>query len=747
MPDTPCIFERYGRTRHLRIADHRDLARAAELDEALWVATGAPLDTLDGDPVLMKQLDHDGSGRVLADELRGAIRWALACLADPSGIDQARADLRPDQVRGDHPDGRRARESIEKILDREPGDGTVTLEQVRRIASEIEARPVSGAGVVLPEAGGDPATRELLETVIATTGGADHPGGRPGVDARALASFLEAARARLAWLEAAEETSEPPRHPLGEATGAAWAAVEAVRAKIESYFALCRALALDPAFAGRLPPTSEERAATDLEDPEAVNALLARAPLAEPGAGAELPLEGAVNPAWQEALDRFRRLAAAPALGEEPETLTPERWSRVLAFFDGYRRWREAETGQPLAGLDPGALRACLEPERVARARAVIETGRETAFGLENLRLLERLLLHQTHLLRLANNFVSFPYLYRRHDRAMFEMGTLVMDGRRFSFAVRVLDRAEHALLAKTSRMYVLYVEATRPAGGERMELAVPVTAGGQGNLSAGKRGIFIGTDGRMWAARVVQIIENPISLREAIASPFKRLGALLGGKFEALAAGAEKQLDATGTGTVAAVESAVTGQASPAPAQPPPPAPPAARAPAGGGGMLVSASIAIAALGSAAAFVTRTLADLHWLTLAGGLAGAIAAVILPMLIIGFLDLRRRDLAAILEGSGWSINARMRLTFALGRLFTHRPAYPGDGRALGRRRRRRILLIGLAALAAAGLASGAWYVFLAPGAENGAPAEPSETRTAAPGDPGAAPGPLAPQPP
>jgi hypothetical protein len=43
---------------------------------------------------------------------------------------------------------------------------------------------------------------------------------------------------------------------------------------------------------------------------------------------------------------------------------------------------------------------------------------------------------------------------------------------------------------------------------------------------------------------------------------------------------------------------------------------------------------------------------------------------------VAFVKLRRRDLSAILEGSGWGINARMRLTHQQSRFFTERPDYP-----------------------------------------------------------------------
>lgn len=61
-----------------------------------------------------------------------------------------------------------------------------------------------------------------------------------------------------------------------------------------------------------------------------------------------------------------------------------------------------------------------------------------------------------------------------------------------------------------------------------------------------GKRGVFIDINGNEVDAVVVQIIENPISVKEAIFSPFQRMGRIPGGKIESIATTAEKKLDTT---------------------------------------------------------------------------------------------------------------------------------------------------------------------------------------------------------
>ncbi|KKK70099.1 hypothetical protein LCGC14_2927390 [marine sediment metagenome] len=64
------------------------------------------------------------------------------------------------------------------------------------------------------------------------------------------------------------------------------------------------------------------------------------------------------------------------------------------------------------------------------------------------------------------------------------------------------------------------------------------------------------------------------------------------------------------------------------------------------------------------------------------GIAGALLLVMLPMATIAFLKLRKRDLSVMLEGSGWGINAPMRLTHHQAQFFTQRPKYPKGSKGI-----------------------------------------------------------------
>lgn len=689
-------FRRHGRSYHLIIETSADLELALKLDEALWVSTGAPIESLiNADPVLLELVDSDHNGRILCGEMKDAIRWTLALFKDRSGIDSRSATLKMSALDTDHEDGKRiveSHQSARRILNgaEAPGEDEVTLDQVRAMKSKVEATPISELGVVLPEAAKDPAVRQFILDILSTLGGVPHPTGKPGVDKAQLDRFLAAVAAYLAWagkdnIPAGQKATEIM--PLGAATPAAFAALSALRAKLDTFFVQCRGVALDPKMAERMGPREADLDRLNLEDAAVVEQLLKDSPVARPNAAGSLDFEGPLNPCYAAALAELRKSVVEPALGycgiptrrDAPPAgmpvpqarLSEADWEKVKAVFAAHAAWVAAKPPEPLDSLGEARLAACLDPALKSAMENLIAEGAKTAFVLGNIRLTEKAVLYQANLLLVANNFISFPDLYEEKRSALFENGALVMDGRRFNLAIKVTNRSAHAEIAKTGSMFVVYVELTNRHDGRKMEVVMPVVAGGRGNLNVGKRGLFVDFAGEEWDAQVVHIIENPISLIEAVLSPFTRLGKMVTGKIESASTNAEQKLQSKALSVADHPASAA-------------PAPAAAAAPAGGGAMtmVMGGSVALAALGAGAAYITTALAGVPWWEILIGLVAAILVLLSPLMILAILKLRKRDLSAILEGSGWAINARMRLTRRQAKLFTRKPPYPRDAEGI-----------------------------------------------------------------
>lgn len=672
-------FTRFGRSFHLKIDSAEDLRQAAELDEALWVATNAPIGQIHCDSVLLDMLDTDGKGRITARELKCVIRWLLDTLSDHGGIDEGSTVLRFAALNESVEGGSRIAAAAAKMLRRlNDADGKqITLEQVREIRKEVEATPVSEAGLVPPEASEDEIVRTFIKDMIETVGGTKHLSGSMAVGASQLEKFLADARSYLDWHgrgALADDATGTDVLPLGISTKEAYAVLAGVRGKIDEYFAQCQALVTDERFVQPMGWAERELINMDFDDPAAVETVLSRAPLARANTARELIFNDPINPHYAARIEEFRHRVLSPVLSDDAsDRLTSDGWRKIKDTFAAHQLWVLARPDVTVAKLGAETLGMYLDEKFATQLTALIERSKTAAVELAEIRLTEKLILAQGHMLELANNFVSFPRLYDADRRAMFEMGTLVADGRRFCFAAGVLDRKKHAKIAAVSNMFVMYVHVTPRDQRADYEVAIPVTSGGRGNLAVGKRGVFYEIDGAECDAQIVQIIENPISLREAFFSPFKRLGRLLTGKIESLATEAEKKLDKAATGIAISPKPATKAKSGAGPS---------------GGGAMVGAGLAIAALGSAMAYITKSLSQVHWWQVLVGVACAIIAVMLPTSIVAFMKLRKRDLSAILEGAGWAINARMRLTRKLGTFFTNRPKYPAHARGLKHFRRR-----------------------------------------------------------
>ena len=676
-------FARFGRTRHLRIGGADDLAGVLDLDEAHWVATSAPVNTLRSDEAFLKLVDADGCGRIRASELEDAIVWMFDQLRDTSGVTRCSKVVKLDALNVERDEGRRIHDSAQKMLAslNRAKATEINLDEIRLIKARLEGTSVSEAGVALPEAAEEGKVRQFMTDAIATIGGAPHPSGRQGIDGEQLNQFISQARATLDWEAAVRPTDDDGTTrllPLGDDTAAAFGLLMQLRDKIDQYFAQCEAVAFDEKLAAHLPPHDADIRQADLSDPHEVEVLVRRAPLAKPRPDRTLGLNDSINRFYAAPLEGLRARVLAPMLGSAVEQLTDSQWKQVKDDFAPYGTWMSAKPSEAVGKLGLEKLESYCDPALADAVRALISRSHETAFQLDNIRLAEKLALYQAHLIELANNYVSFPDLYDPDSLAMFEMGSLIMDGRRFHLAVKVENRSEHARVAQGSGMFVLYVQVAGRDGAPTTELSVPVTSGGRGNLAVGKRGVFVDVDGRQSDARVVQIIENPISVVEALVAPFKRIGSLVSGKIEQITGTAEKQLDLSTQQAMTQMETGVAGGSAAAP----PDAPKSAQTRGMlAGGVLAGGGLALAAVGSALTYMGKVVSEHGGIVLLV-VGGAILAVLLPGALLACIKLRRRDLSAILEGSGWAINARMCLTRAQTRQFTQRPAYPAGARGV-----------------------------------------------------------------
>ena len=421
-----------------------------------------------------------------------------------------------------------------------------------------------------------------------------------------------------------------------------------------------------------------------LTDDAAAEAYLADSPPARPRPEPVLPLDRELNPRHADRLATLSQTVLAPLLADDFDgrMLTEVQWTSVKRVLAPYASWCASKSGTQVEGLGLERLRAYLDGDHKTRLDALIAADVAAGNELEALADLEYLILLQRWFLEICNNFVSFAQLYNSEKHALFEAGRIVLDGHVFRINFRVADVNAHSAMAGQSGAYLLYSEVTRAGADTPFFVVTPVTTGRIANLGAGKRGVLFDFSGKEWDTRVVKIVANPVNLWQALAAPFKRIGTQISSTAERITAGAEKQVQAQVTEATSSLETGVqegiAASAAAVPSAEAEPAPP----PSGGNtrDLVMAGSVAVAALGSSFAFMAKQLSTLgdKWEYVVAAFVVGLLVILVPTFLVAFFKLRKRNIGAILEASGWAINAPMRLTRGVRRLIIQRPWRPGE---------------------------------------------------------------------
>ena len=658
-------FDKFGKAYHLSIETPADLRDALAIDDSFWAVTSAPTTAFDEDPAFLKYLDADGNGRIRSDEVRAAVRWLLARLADDSKVGAPEDELSVASVAAADDAGKAIQTTIAYVNEQAGrSDGVIRLADVRAAMAELRGKPLNGDGVLVPAAADTPELKAWIEAAVAATGGTADISGKQGVSSDQIAEFKAAVHDFLEWKgRGAPDNKETM--PLGADTPEVWTLFSRHAEAIDRFFFLADFQRFDP-----------ERAAKFLAarpDTDTAADALGAAPLARPAPDGSLPLDGPlVNPSHRADVAALRNGLFGRVLGaKDPAAATEADWKKVKAALAPYGAYLASKKGAIAESQPADMLPAWDKGDFAERAAKLQETDKVVAQRVAAFADLEKLLLYHRRLPRFVNNYVALKQLYDPKQVSLFEKGRLLIDGRWFNLAIRIPDPAAHAAVAKNGGLYTMYLKIEpHDAAGETYTVVVPATAGTRGNLAVGKRGVFFDLQGRECDATVVSLVENPISLTEAILAPFQNIAKAVLGKIEGMGAAASSKIESAGT---AAAGDALDGKKPEAPAAP---APAAGGGPAGG--MFMTISIAIAALGSAFAFLAKAVSEMSWQSRVVTLAVLLAVVFAPIVLAGVLKLLRQDLGPIIEGCGWAVNKSMRLTRRLRRQFTQRLPYPKE---------------------------------------------------------------------
>ena len=464
--------------------------------------------------------------------------------------------------------------------------------------------------------------------------------------------FEEKCRAERA---AAEKEADPYEPPYGDKTEDALAAVNALKDKIADFFMRCKLIQFDDECSGVLDVSVERVGAISAGNMAANAAEIATYPLSRPTKNAVLPVNEGINPAWQAAFANLKTLVLDVDFAGR-ESIAEDDWNAVLAKLDEYVAWRD----------DKNAAEEKIIADALAVEAAAIEP-------------VDRIVRYCRDFFKFVHNFVVFKDFYSRKPgtEAIFQAGQLYIDQRCCDLCVKVTDMGKQAAMAGLSGMYLIYCHCVSKVTGKEMDIVAALTDGDVDNMREGKNAVFYDRSGQDWDATVTKIIDNPISVRQAFWSPYRKFGNWVTDKITKSASEKEsKQFDEM----TSKADTATTNIAAKADGAE------AAEAKAAEkkaqmfdiakfAGIFAAIGLAIGAIGGALAALGGFVAA-KWYNVILLVAAVIILISGPSMLLAWLKLRKRNLGPVLNANGWAINSKIKINTAFGASLTSMAQYP-----------------------------------------------------------------------
>jgi len=182
-------------------------------------------------------------------------------------------------------------------------------------------------------------------------------------------------------------------------------------------------------------------------------------------------------------------------------------------------------------------------------------------------------------------------------------------------------------------------------------------------NLSVGKNAVFYDNDGLDYDATVTKIIDNPISIRQAFWTPYRKFSKWIEEKINKSAA----EKDAKAFSDITAKADAAAD-------------PNAEKKPAFDiakfAGIFAAIGMALGMIGTALVSVGAGLGKLTWWQNIIVFVCILLVISGPSMIMAYMKLRRRNLAPVLNANGWAVNADAIISVPFGKTLTEQVVFP-----------------------------------------------------------------------
>jgi len=673
-------FATIGGVKRVNLDSGADLLALDTLDQKLWTALSCPVNGLEIDPRTLQLIDTNKDQKIRVPEILAAVKWVLQLLKNPDDLLAGSSILYLDAINTDTKEGKEIYASAKTILNNlgKGNQNFIAIEDTIDTVQIFAGTSFNGDGIITIDSTANHSLKRLIEEICTSIGFLQDRGGKNGIDRTLLETFFDTCTNYYAWQIEAEEKSTEIL-PFSQDTPTAYAAYLAVKAKIDDYFLRCSLAAFDPNTTDVLNQLNARVASIAHEDLTDKVDEIRNYPLAKIEAGKALNLRVGINPIWQQELKQFSQII----FGSNQETLTETAWNALKNTFTGYEQWRNKETGNEVASLGMERIKEILHSNYKAELAQLIIEDEAICQEAESIMLVNKLAQYNRDLFTLLRNFVSFNDFYMPGKKAIFQSGTLYIDQRSCDLCLQVNDLDRHNNLVSHSGMFLIYCTCVCRSTAKEIIIVAALTNGDIDNLIVGRNALFYDRSGQDWDATVIKIIDNPISIRQAFWTPYRKISQFVRTQINHFAAAQDNKAQLQAASTIHKTTEKIDEQA-----------------PANTGkhevsadknssnptpfdigkfvGIFAAISLALGALGGALTSIVGGFMSLIWWKMPLALLGVVLLISGPSMLMAYLKLRKRNLAPLLDANGWAINARATVNIRFGNLLTQIASIPLD---------------------------------------------------------------------
>ncbi|MES2558570.1 MAG: hypothetical protein V4590_02440 [Bacteroidota bacterium] len=662
-------FSTVGGVKRVNLDSGADLMHLHQLDQKLWTALSCPVYGLEIDHKTLALIDTDNDGQIRVPEMLAAVKWMIGVLKNADDLLKQDEEF-PLSAIDDSTDEGRTLISSANIMLRNLGKENATSLTVAETSDTekiFAASRFNGDGIITEDTVETAALKTLLNEVMACAGSVTDLGGKSGISIELLQQFTDACSLHAQWYAKAEGNSAI--FPLGKSSEEAYASYSAIKAKVDDYFIRCRLAAFNSQTTAALNLSVARVEAISEKDLSASLDEIATYPLAKVEAGKPLPLSEGINPAWEKAMLSFNTLVSLQQfLGKT--SLTESDWSSLEILFTEFVQWKAEEKGATVESLGLDRIKEILSGQDLALLTSLIEQDKALEHEASSIMKVDQLVRYYRDLYTLLKNFVTFYDFYSPGYKSIFQAGTLYIDQRSCDLCIRVTNMEKHGTMASMSGMFLMYCECTSRTTSEKMVILAALTNGDIDNLVVGRNALFYDRQGTDWDATIIKIIDNPISIRQAFWSPYRKVSRFVETQVNKFAASQDDKVTGSASKGIEDAQHKIVN----APAEAPKAAPPFDIGKFVG--IFAAISLALGAIGAAIASVIAGFLGLTFWKMPLAISGVVLLISGPAMIMAYLKLRKRNLAPILDANGWAINANVIVNIQFGNLLTHLATLP-----------------------------------------------------------------------